>query len=194
MDIVIASANRHKIEEIEALLPSSIKLKSAADVGILEEIPETGETLEENAILKARYIFDRFGCNCFADDTGLEVEALGGAPGVHSARYATDGHDHAANVALLLRNLKGKPREARFRTVIALFWEGKLHTFEGIVEGEILDHVRGEGGFGYDPIFIPKGYDVTFAEMDLATKNAISHRGRATEKLIDFLTNQCNDL
>lgn len=194
MDIVIASANRHKIEEIESLLPSSIRLQSSADVGILEDIPETGDTLESNAILKASYIFDRFGCNCFADDTGLEVESLGGAPGVHSARYATDGHDHAANVSLLLRNLDGKPRRARFRTVIALFWEGSLHTFEGVVEGKILDHVRGDGGFGYDPVFVPDGYDVTFGEMDLASKNAISHRGRATVQLIDFLTSQCSDL
>lgn len=192
MELVIASANRHKIEEISALLPTNVTLKSSIDVGIVEDIPETSDTLEGNAIMKASYIFERFGVNCFADDTGLEVASLGGAPGVRSARYATNGHNHAANVALLLKNLEGKSdRSAQFRTVIALYWNGQLHTFEGVVKGQITENIVGEGGFGYDPIFAPNGGSKTFAEMDLDTKNEISHRGLATKKLIEFLETQC---
>lgn len=193
MELVIASSNRHKIEEISNLLPSSIVLRTAEEIGITEEIPETAETIEGNAIMKAQYIFDRFSCNCFADDTGLEVEALGNQPGVHSARYATDGHDHVANVKLLLKNLDGvENRKARFRTVIALFWEGELHTFEGIVNGKIVDQPTGDQGFGYDPIFIPDGSEKTFAQMDLEEKNKISHRALATVKLIKFIDQRCN--
>jgi len=156
--------------------------------GIDEEIPETAETLEGNARQKARYLFERTGLDCFADDTGLEVEALNGAPGVHSARYATDGHDFAANNRLLLKNLAGEEnRRARFRTVICLIEQGKEHLFEGIVEGRIIDHEAGSEGFGYDPLFVPEGFDRTFAEMSAEQKNGISHRGRAVRKLVDYL-------
>ena len=191
MELVIASANAHKIEEISLLLPASISLLSAKEVGITEDIPETADTLEGNAILKAEYIYDRTGKNCFADDTGLEVNALNGAPGVHSARYATDGHDHEANIDLLLKNLADKTdRTAQFRTVIALILDGEQHLFEGIVHGEILTERAGTEGFGYDAIFKANGKDVSFAQMGLIEKNEISHRGRATTKLIEFLCRQ----
>ena len=154
----------------------------------MEEIPEEQETLEGNALQKARYLHDRTGLDCFADDTGLEVEALGGAPGVHSARYATDGHDFAANNRLLLKNLQGVGnRRARFRTVIALILNGEEHLFEGVVEGRIIDHETGHEGFGFDPLFVPDGCERTFAEMSAAEKNAISHRGRAVRKLAEYL-------
>lgn len=188
MKLVIASANAHKIEEITLLLPASISLLSAKEVGITEDIPETADTLEGNAILKAKYIYDRTSKNCFADDTGLEVNALDGAPGVHSARYATDGHDHEANIDLLLKNLATKKdRSAQFRTVIALILDGQIHMFEGIVHGEILLERAGNEGFGYDAIFKADGRKVSFAQMGLIEKNEISHRGRATAKLIEFL-------
>ena len=191
MELVIASANAHKIEEISLLLPTSISLLSAKEVGIIEDIPETADTLEGNALLKARYIYNRLGKNCFADDTGLEVNALGGEPGVHSARYATDGHDHEANINLLLKNLSDKnDRSAQFRTVIALILDGKEYLFEGVVKGEILLERAGSEGFGYDAIFKAEGKNVSFAEMNLNEKNEISHRGRATAKLIDFLCHQ----
>ena len=191
MELVIASANAHKIEEISLLLPASISLLSAKEVGITEDIPETADTLEGNAILKAEYIYDRTGKNCFADDTGLEVNALNGAPGVHSARYATDGHDHEANIDLLLKNLADKTdRTAQFRTVIALILDGEQHLFEGIVHGEILTERAGTEGFGYDAVFKADGKDVSFAQMGLNEKNEISHRGRATTKLIEFLCRQ----
>lgn len=191
MKLVIASANAHKIEEITLLLPASISLLSAKEVGVTEDIPETADTLEGNAILKAQYIYQRTGKNCFADDTGLEVNALNGEPGVHSARYATDGHDHEANIDLLLKNLAHKTdRTARFRTVIALIIDGKEHLFEGIVNGVILTERAGTEGFGYDAIFKADGKNVSFAQMNLDEKNEISHRGRATVKLIDFLCHQ----
>ena len=191
MKLIIASANAHKIEEISRLLPSSVSLSSAREVGITEDIPETADTLEGNALLKARYIYERIGKSCFADDTGLEVTALGGAPGVHSARYATDGHDHEANIDLLLKNLSTETdRSAQFRTVIALIIDGEEHLFEGVVKGEILLERVGGEGFGYDAIFMPEGENVSFAQMDLERKNAISHRGRATSKLIDFICRQ----
>ncbi len=191
MELVIASANAHKIEEISLLLPASISLLSAKEVGITEDIPETADTLEGNAILKAEYIYDRTGKNCFADDTGLEVNALNGAPGVHSARYATDGHDHEANIDLLLKNLADKTdRTAQFRTVIALILDGEQHLFDGIVHGEILTERAGTEGFGYDAVFKADGKDVSFAQMGLNEKNEISHRGRATTKLIEFLCRQ----
>ena len=163
-------------------------LVTPRECGVMEEIPEEQETLEGNALQKARYLHDRTGLDCFADDTGLEVEALGGAPGVHSARYATDGHDFAANNRLLLKNLQGvENRRARFRTVIALILNGEEHLFEGMVEGRIIDHETGHEGFGFDPLFVPDGCERTFAEMSAAEKNAISHRGRAVRKLAEYL-------
>ncbi|MBR1994345.1 MAG: RdgB/HAM1 family non-canonical purine NTP pyrophosphatase [Alistipes sp.] len=188
MKIIFATNNAHKLSEVQAVLGDGYELVTPRQCGIDEEIPETAETLEGNARQKARYLFERTGLDCFADDTGLEVEALGGAPGVHSARYATDGHDFAANNRLLLKNLAGEEnRRARFRTVICLIEQGKEHLFEGIVEGRIIDHEAGSEGFGYDPLFVPEGCDRTFAEMSAEQKNGISHRGRAVRKLVDYL-------
>lgn len=188
MKIIFATNNAHKLSEVQAVLGEGFTLVTPRQCGITEEIPEEQETLEGNASQKARYIHDRTGENCFADDTGLEVAALGGAPGVHSARYATDGHDFAANNRLLLRNLKGKSdRRARFRTVISLILNGEEHLFEGVVEGHIIDHEAGHEGFGYDPLFIPDGCERTFAEMSPEEKNAVSHRGRAVRKLAEYL-------
>lgn len=188
MNILFATNNRHKVEEVENLLPSDFTLTTLRECGVTEDIPETADTLEGNALQKARYLYERTGLDCFADDTGLEVEALGGAPGVRSARYATDGHDPEANNALLLKNLEGvECRKAHFRTVIALILGGKEILFEGIVEGEITTSHSGAEGFGYDPLFRPEGESRTFAEMSIDEKGAISHRGRATRKLVDFL-------
>ena len=188
MKIIFATNNAHKLTEVQAVLGDQFELVTPRQCGIEEEIPETAETLEGNAAQKARYLYERTGLDCFADDTGLEVEALGGAPGVHSARYATDGHDFAANNRRLLKNLADKEnRHARFRTVICLIEGGKEHLFEGIVEGRIIDHEAGSEGFGYDPLFVPDGFDRTFAEMSGEEKNAISHRGRAVRKLVDYL-------
>lgn len=186
--IVFATGNTHKLAEVQAVLGDGFRLVTAAEAGIAEDIPETCATLEGNASQKAHYLYDRTGMDCFADDTGLEVDALGGAPGVHSARYATDGHNFAANNRLLLRNMEGADnRRARFRTVISLILGGEEHLFEGTVEGRIATAEAGCGGFGYDPLFIPEGYDVSFAEMSADAKNAISHRGRAVRKLAEFL-------
>ena len=188
MKIIFATNNAHKLSEVQAVLGDGFTLVTPRQCGITEEIPEEQETLEGNASQKARYIHDRTGENCFADDTGLEVAALGGAPGVHSARYATDGHDFAANNRLLLRNLEGKSdRRARFRTVISLLVGDEEHLFEGVVEGRIIDHEAGHEGFGYDPLFIPDGCERTFAEMSPEEKNAVSHRGRAVRKLAEYL-------
>ncbi len=188
MKILFATNNAHKLSEVQAVLGDGYTLVTPRECGIMEEIPEEQETLEGNALQKARYLHDRTGLDCFADDTGLEVEALGGAPGVHSARYATDGHDFAANNCLLLKNLQGvENRRARFRTVIALILNGEEHLFEGVIEGRILDHETGHEGFGFDPLFVPDGYERTFAEMSAAEKNAISHRGRAVRKLAEYL-------
>lgn len=188
MKIIFATNNAHKLSEVQAVLGDGYELVTPRQCGIDEEIPETAETLEGNARQKARYLFERTGLDCFADDTGLEVEALNGAPGVHSARYATDGHDFAANNRLLLKNLAGEEnRRARFRTVICLIEQGEEHLFEGIVEGRIIDHEAGSEGFGYDPLFVPEGFDRTFAEMSAEQKNGISHRGRAVRKLVDYL-------
>ena len=184
MKIVFATNNAHKLSEVSALLGNAFELVTLREVGLTEDIPETGATLDENASIKARYVYERTGLSCFADDTGLEVEALGGAPGVHSARYATDGHDFAANNRKLLRELEGKAnRKARFRTVISLIVDGIERQVEGIVEGEITTSESGAEGFGYDPLFMPEGYDRTFAEMSAEEKNAISHRGRAVKNL-----------
>lgn len=189
MNILFATNNKHKLEEVQNLLPEGFAIKTPHDCGITEEIPETADTLEGNALMKARYLFDRSNLNVFADDTGLEVEALGGAPGVRSARYATDGHDPEANNRLLMKNLDGaKSRKAQFRTVIALILDGEEFLFEGIVHGEIATSYSGSEGFGYDPIFIPEGESRTFAEMSIDEKGEISHRGRATRKLVEFLS------
>lgn len=189
MEIVFATNNAHKLEELRAIAGKGIKILSLADIDCHDDIPETGDTLEENALLKARWIKEHYGYDCFADDTGLEVDALGGAPGVLSARYAGGaGHDSEANMKLLLKNLEGeKNRDARFRTVIALIKDGVEQTVVGTVEGSITEKPRGNTGFGYDPVFVPKGFDITFAEMSAHEKNAISHRGRATRKLMELL-------
>ncbi len=188
MKIIFATNNAHKLSEVQAVLGEGFTLVTPRECGITEEIPEEQDTLEGNASQKSHYIHDRTGLDCFADDTGLEVAALGGAPGVHSARYATDGHDFAANNRLLLRNLEGVvDRRARFRTVISLILNGEEHLFEGVVEGRIIDHEAGHEGFGFDPLFIPDGCERTFAEMSPEEKNAISHRGRAVRKLAEYL-------
>ena len=188
MKILFATNNAHKLTEVQAVLGDSSTLVTPRDCGVTEEIPETQPTLEGNALQKARYLYERTGLDCFADDTGLEVEALGGAPGVHSARYATDGHDFAANNRLLLQNLAGEEnRRARFRTVVALILGGREYLFEGVVEGQIIDRETGHEGFGYDPLFRPDGYDRTFAQMTTEEKNAVSHRARAVRKLAAFL-------
>lgn len=186
--IIFATNNAHKLEEVNAILGGEIELITLKEAGIVEDIPEEEPTIEGNALAKARYVWQKTGLDCFADDTGLEVDALGGAPGVHSARYATDGHDFAANRTKLLSELEGKTdRKARFRTVIALIEGGEERCFEGIVEGTITTEERGEGGFGYDPLFTPEGYTQTFSELSPEEKNAISHRGRAVKKLAEWL-------
>lgn len=186
--IVFATNNAHKIAEVKAVLGEGYELVTLKEVGITEDIPETGATLDENASLKARYVYNRTGLDCFADDTGLEVEALNGAPGVHSARYATDGHDFKVNNHKLLHELQGADnRRARFRTVISLIRGGVEQHVEGIVEGTIAREESGAEGFGYDPLFIPTGHDRSFAEMSAEEKNAISHRGRAVAKLAAIL-------
>lgn len=188
MKIVFATNNAHKLGEVRAVLGDEFELVTLREVGIVEDIPETGATLDENASQKARYVYERTGLDCFADDTGLEVEALNGAPGVRSARYATDGHDFAANNRKLLHELEGKSnRKARFRTVISLIRGGEEVQVEGVVNGYIAKEEAGCGGFGYDPLFIPDGHTVTFAEMSADDKNAISHRGRAVAELVKVL-------
>ena len=188
MKIVFATNNAHKLGEVRAVLGDEFELVTLREVGIVEDIPETGATLDENASQKARYVYERTGLDCFADDTGLEVEALNGAPGVRSARYATDGHDFAANNRKLLHELEGKSnRKARFRTVISLIRGGEEVQVEGVVNGSIAKEEAGCGGFGYDPLFIPDGHTVTFAEMSADEKNAISHRGRAVVELVKVL-------
>ena len=186
--IIFATNNAHKLSEVQAVLGDAFELVTLRECGITEDIPETAPTLEGNALQKARYVYEKTGADCFADDTGLEVDALGGAPGVHSARYATDGHDFAANNRLLLKNLEGvENRSAHFRTVIALILDGEEYLFEGRVEGVIATEESGCGGFGYDPLFVPSGEIITFAEMSAEAKNAISHRGRAVAELVKFL-------
>ncbi len=191
MTILFATNNAHKLHEVSTQLGDDFTLITPRDCGITEDIPEDQPTLEGNALQKARYLHQRIGGDCFADDTGLEVEALDGAPGVRSARYATDGHDFDANNHLLLKNLVGKEnRNARFRTVIALILNGEEYLFEGIVNGRIIDSFNGEQGFGYDPLFVPEGEDRTFAQMSTIEKSQISHRGRAVAKLVEFLHSQ----
>jgi XTP/dITP diphosphohydrolase len=189
MKICFATHNQHKLSEIAKLAPEGVTLVSLTDLNQTEEIPETGTTLEENSMLKAKYVFDKFGIACFADDTGLEVTALNGEPGVYSARYAGEQKDNDANMALLMKNLQGKvDRSAAFKTVITYINEsGQSQQFVGQVKGEITLTKSGLKGFGYDPIFQPEGENQTFAEMSADAKNAISHRGRAFQKFIAFL-------
>ncbi len=188
LKLIFATNNAHKCEEVGAVVGDSFSIVTLREAGITEDIPENKPTLEGNALQKARYVHERTGKDCFADDTGLEVDALDGAPGVHSARYATDGHDFEANNLLLLKNMEGKSdRKAHFRTVIALILDGREYLFEGRVDGHIAETAAGCGGFGYDPLFVPDGYGHSFAEMSAEEKNAISHRGRAVRKLAEFL-------
>lgn len=190
MKLVFATNNKHKLDEVRKITSHHpVEIVSLAEINCFDDIPETAGTLEGNALQKAHYIQEKFGLNCFADDTGLEVEALNNAPGVYSARYAGPGHDSEANMKKLLHEMEGmENRKARFRTVIALVWNGKTYTFDGIVNGTITTTKRGENGFGYDPIFIPEGYEQTFAELGNDIKNQISHRAKAVEKLDEFLT------
>ena len=192
MKIVFATNNQHKLSEIRQILGDRLEVLSLKDINCDVDIPETGMTLEANALQKAQYIYDHYHMDVFADDSGLEVDALHGAPGVYSARYAGgDGHDSEANMAKLLHELgENNNRRARFRTIIALIIQGQVHEFEGIVNGEIIRERRGGEGFGYDPIFKPEGYDQTFAELGVEVKNQISHRARATQKLVEFLQKQ----
>lgn len=190
MKLVFATNNRHKLQEVRDILGERVEVLSLKDIDCNDEIPETGTTLEENALIKARWVKEKYGYNCFADDTGLEVEALGGAPGVYSARYAGEECDSQANMLKLLENLTGKSnRNAQFRTVIALIIENKEILFDGVVKGVISEKKMGEAGFGYDPIFIPDGYSMSFAQMESRLKNSISHRYRAAEKLNDYINN-----
>ena len=188
MELVFATNNQHKLEELQALLGSKITLLSLNDIGCSDEIPEEQPTLEGNASQKAFYVFNKFGFNCFADDTGLEIEALNGEPGVYSARYAGEEKNPQANMNKVLRLMeKINNRKARFRTVISLVVDGKEVQFEGVADGEILTEKQGDKGFGYDPLFKPAGFQKTFAEMNMTEKNSISHRGRAVEKLVNYL-------
>lgn len=187
--LVFATNNSHKLEEVAAILKDKVKLLSLKDINCFTDIPETADTLEGNALLKSTFIYENYQLDCFADDTGLEVEALNGAPGVLSARFAGgEGHDSEANMLKLLSEMEGKEnRKAQFRTAISLILDGKKYLFEGIIEGEIIKEKKGTSGFGYDPIFIPKGYDKTFAELGNEIKNKISHRALAVRKLCEFL-------
>ena len=188
MKIVFATNNAHKLREVQQTVGDKFEIVSLRECGVVEDIPENEPTLEGNALAKARYIYSRTGLSCFADDTGLEVDALGGEPGVRSARYATDGHDDEANKRLLLERMEGKEnRGAQFRTAMALILDGEEYLFEGVVRGEILTQECGNGGFGYDPLFAPEGHSESFAEMSAEEKNAISHRGRAVRKLAEYL-------
>ncbi len=188
MKLVFATNNKHKLQEVRDILGNRVEVLSLGDINCNDDIPETGTTLEENALIKARWISSKYGCNCFADDTGLEVEALNGAPGVYSARYAGDECNSQANMHKLLDNLtENNNRNAQFRTVIALIINGEEKLFDGVVKGTISEKQMGETGFGYDPIFIPKGYNISFAQMSSNEKNSISHRYIATEKLSNYL-------
>lgn len=188
MKLVFATNNEHKLEEVKQMLDNRFIILGLSEIGCYEDIPETAETLEENATQKSRYVFEKYGLNCFADDTGLEVEALNMQPGVYSARYAGAQRNAEDNIQKLLSELdKIKNRKARFRTVISLIIDGNETSFEGIVNGNILQAKQGEEGFGYDPIFQPEGYNLSFAEMEMSQKNKMSHRGRAIAKLIEHL-------
>ena len=189
IDLLFATSNKNKVLEIKKVLPKEFNIKSLDDIGFCEEIPENENTIEGNAIFKANYIYKKYNLNVFADDTGLEVDSLNGKPGVHSARYAGISKNSTDNINKLLKKLKNKKnRKARFKTIIALILNSKIHTFEGVVEGIITKKPKGENGFGYDPVFIPRGYTKTFGELSLEEKNSISHRSLAMNKLIDFIS------
>lgn len=186
--IVFATNNQHKLQEVRAIVGQYFDVLSLRDIECNEEIPENGTTFEENALMKAHYIKDHYGYDCFADDSGLEVVALNNAPGVYSARYAGEPSDSQRNIEKLMREMQDKKeRSARFRTSIALLLDGEEKLFDGCIEGDIIDVLRGCNGFGYDPLFVPRGYDITFAEMSSEEKNKISHRAIATQKLIEYL-------
>lgn len=188
MTLVFATNNPHKAQEVEQILGGAYQVKTLRDIGCLEDIEETADTLEGNALLKARYVKERYGYDCFSEDTGLEVEALGGQPGVHTARYAGPQRSAEDNIQLLISSLSGKEnRRARFRTIIALVADGRETLLEGICPGSIATEKRGTGGFGYDPVFIPEGYEQSFAELGDEVKNQISHRALATQKLVEKL-------
>ena len=188
MKLIFATNNAHKLREVAQVVGENFEILTLRECGITEDIPEEQPTLEGNALQKARYIYERTGIDCFADDTGLEVDALGGEPGVRSARYATDGHDDEANKRLLLERMEGvENRSAQFRTAVALIIRGEEYLFEGVVRGEISHEELGDGGFGYDPLFLPEGHTESFAQMSAEQKNAISHRGRAIRALAEFL-------
>jgi XTP/dITP diphosphohydrolase len=190
MKLVFATNNQNKLKELQSLLGDEFTLLSLSDIGCTDEIPEDYETLEENATQKAKYIFDKYNVDCFADDTGLEILSLNNEPGVYSARYAGESKDAKANMNKVLKKMQTvENRTAQFRTVISLFLNKKEYQFEGIVEGKILEEEKGLDGFGYDPIFQPNGYGISFAEMSMDEKNKISHRGRAVRKLVEFLIN-----
>jgi XTP/dITP diphosphohydrolase len=188
VQLVFATNNRHKLEEVADKVSDKLQLLTLEDIGCTEDIEETGITFEANASIKSHYVYDHYHLNCFGDDSGLNIDALNGEPGVYSARYAGEHGNHPANMAKVLKNLQGvENRKAHFKTVISLIWNGQEHLFEGIVNGTITQQPAGKGGFGYDPIFQPDGYDITFAEMSLEQKNQFSARARAVEKLIAFL-------
>ena len=188
--IIFATNNKHKLEEVQQILAGNFEVLGLNEIGFAGDIPETGKTLEENASIKSKFVFEKFGMNCFSDDTGLEIEALDGRPGVYSARYAGEDGNAENNIAKILSELHGiENRKARFRTVVSLILDGKEHFFEGIANGQISDEKRGGVGFGYDPVFIPDGYNQTFAEMSSELKNTISHRKKAMDKLVSFLKN-----
>jgi XTP/dITP diphosphohydrolase len=188
LKLVFATNNKHKLQEVADKVQNKFKILSLEDIGCNEDIPETGLTFEDNAGIKSKYIYEKYQLNCFGDDSGLVIDALNGEPGVYSARYAGEHGNHAANIKKVLEKLEGiDDRRARFVTVISLLWNGKEHLFEGVVEGTIRNQSTGSEGFGYDPIFQPDGYDITFAQMSLEDKNKISHRARAVEKLLAFL-------
>ena len=188
MKLVFATNNKHKLQEVRDIVGDRVEVLSLADIGCYDDIPETADTLQGNALIKARHIYEKYGFDCFADDTGLEVEAIDGAPGVYSARYAGEECDSEANMRKLLENLTGKTnRNAQFRTVIALIINGEEMLFNGIVKGTIATEKKGDSGFGYDPVFVPEGYSESFAQMSGEMKNSMSHRFRATQQLADFL-------
>lgn len=191
-NLVFATGNIHKLQEVQGLFKEGFALSCLKDVNITEEIPETADNLVDNALQKARYVYEKCGIPCFADDTGLEVDALDGAPGVYSARYAGEQKDSKLNMLLLLKNMNGKTnRNARFRTIIAYIDENaQEHIFEGEIKGKIIENMAGTNGFGYDPIFVPEGYDKTFAELSSEIKNTISHRARAMEKFLSYINNK----
>ena len=188
MKLVFATNNKHKLDEMRAILGDKVELLSLADIDCHDDIPETADTLEGNALIKARHIYSKYGCSCFADDTGLEVDALGGEPGVYSARYAGESNDSEANMRKLLDNLTGKTdRNAQFRTVIALIINGEEKLFDGVVRGAIAEQRMGTAGFGYDPIFVPEGFAESFVQMPAEQKNSMSHRARAAAALNEYL-------